>query len=130
MITLILVDDKPEIRRGLRMCLMLEPDFAVIGEAGDGAQALALAQLLHPDVALMDVEMPRMDGIAATAEWTARHLPGAVVILTIHDDPLTRSRAMAAGAAAFVPKGESPAALAQAIRGAAAHRQDYAGSSR
>jgi CheY-like chemotaxis protein len=66
MIRLLLVDDQPAVRRGLRMRLALEADFLVAGEAEDGVSALALMSELHPDVVVMDAQMPRMDGIIAT----------------------------------------------------------------
>ena len=67
MIRLLLVDDQQGVRQGLRMRLTLEPDITVVGEANTGEQVLALVQSLAPDIVLMDVEMPGMDGIAATA---------------------------------------------------------------
>ena len=67
MIRLVLVDDQAAVRQGLRMRLLLEPDIAVIGEANSGKEALALVQQLCPDVVLMDIEMPDMDGISAAA---------------------------------------------------------------
>ena len=66
-ITVLLVDDQPTVRHGLRMRLELEPDIIVVGEAGDGAAALDMTTALHPDVVVMDVEMPEMDGITACA---------------------------------------------------------------
>ena len=68
MITVLLVDDHFSVRRTLRMELELEPDMRVLGEAEDGIEALAQASRLHPQVVVMDVKMPRMDGITATAE--------------------------------------------------------------
>ena len=107
MIRLLLVDDQQGVRQGLRLRLTLEPDITVVGEANTGEQVLALVQSLAPDIVLMDVEMPGMDGIAATAalqECTGAPLQSVVVMLSIHDDSLTRARAQAAGAVAFVEK--------------------------
>jgi DNA-binding NarL/FixJ family response regulator len=118
-ISILLVDDEPSIRRGLRMRLELEADLTVVGEAADGAAALTTAQDLAPAVVLMDVEMPRMDGIDATRALREQ-LPGtAVVMLSMHDDPGTRLRAREAGAAAFVAKHAIDGALLAAIRQAA-----------
>ncbi len=104
MIRLLLVDDQPSVRRGLTMRLILEPDMLVVGEASTGREALILAQKLSPDVVLMDIEMPGMDGIETTEALHATVSQTAVVMLSIHDDVLTRARAATAGAAAFVEK--------------------------
>lgn len=119
MIRVLLADDEPVVRRGLRARFQLEPDLLVVGEASTGTEALRLAQLLRPDVVLMDVGMPEMDGIAATAALRGVVPNCAVVILSIHDDALTQARARAAGAARFVEKRGSPDALMAAIRQAA-----------
>ncbi|MFN8558225.1 MAG: response regulator transcription factor [Dehalococcoidia bacterium] len=116
MITLLLIDDQPSVRQGLRMRLELEPDVAIVGEAGDGAAAVDLARQLHPDVVLMDVKMPVMDGIAAADAIRALDPHPAVVMLTLHDDVVTRRRCQAAGAAAFVSKHEAHQSLIPAIR--------------
>jgi DNA-binding NarL/FixJ family response regulator len=118
MTTILLVDDQPAVRRGLHMRLILEPDLRIVGEAGDGASALELAAALDPDVVVMDVEMPELDGLAATASLRTVSRCG-VVILTIHDDPETRRRALVAGAHAFIGKHEAVEALPAAIRAAA-----------
>ncbi|MBI2323175.1 MAG: response regulator transcription factor, partial [Chloroflexi bacterium] len=86
LLTVLLVDDRAAVRRGLRMRLALEPDLAIVGEACDGAAALALVPMVRPDVVLVDVAMPGMDGIAATAALRARAPRTAVVVLSIHDD--------------------------------------------
>jgi len=104
MIRLLLVDDQSIVRQGLRMRLLLEPDILVVGEASSGEQAIELVHELAPDIVLMDVEMPGMDGITATAALRAATTQSAVVMMSIHDDTQTRVRAQAAGAAAFVEK--------------------------
>jgi DNA-binding NarL/FixJ family response regulator len=118
-IRLLLVDDEPTIRRGLRMRLELEPDVQVIGEAADGAAAVDLAGRLRPNVVLMDVEMPGMDGIAATSQIRAAAVRPSVVMLSMHDDEATVARAKAAGASAFIAKHRIDDALLTAIRTAA-----------
>jgi CheY-like chemotaxis protein len=117
-IRILLVDDQPSIRRGLRMRLALEPDFEVVGEASDGREALLDAARWEPDVVLMDIEMPEMDGIYATEELTRTMPACAVVVLSIHDDALTQERALAAGARSFVAKHQCEL-LTGAIRSAA-----------
>lgn len=105
------------------MCLAIEPDFAVIGEAGDAKTALALAQAARPDVVLMDVAMPDMDGIAAAGALRAIAPEAAVIIHTLHDDAATRTRALAAGAVAVIAKRRCGEDLAPAIREALALRR-------
>jgi DNA-binding NarL/FixJ family response regulator len=122
MITVLLVDDQSAMRSGLRMRLELEPDMAVIGEAGDGATALALVREKRPDVVIMDIEMPGMDGIAATAAIHAAVPESAVVVHSLYDDVATQSRARAAGAIAFVGKHRLEAPLLAAIRQAGEKR--------
>jgi two-component system, NarL family, response regulator LiaR len=119
MVRVLLADDEPVVLRGLRTRFQLEADIQVVGEASTGTDALRLAQELLPDVVLMDVQMPDMDGIAATAALRRLAPQTAVVMLTIHDDAQTRARAQAAGAAAFVEKRGDPEALMAAIREAA-----------
>lgn len=120
MIRLLLVDDQPAVRRGLGLRFHLEPDLEVVGEASTGSEALALAQTLTPDVVLMDIAMPEMDGIEATAALRRVVPQSVVVILSIHDDAQTRGRAQEAGAVAFVEKRGTTETLLSAIRQAAA----------
>lgn len=115
-IKLLLVDNEITVRQGLRMRLALESDFIIVGEAENGLEALKLVQALKPDVVVMDVEMPKMDGITAATELQATAFPPPVVMSSIHDDALTRARANAAGAAAFVGKQEGVELLIAAIR--------------
>lgn len=116
MIRVLLVDDQPQVRQGLRMSLGVEADFEMMGEASNGQEAIALAQALQPDVVVMDITMPGMDGLRATGELASSCPCCAVVILSLRDDAATQAQAYAAGAAAFVSKRESPEALVQAIR--------------
>ena len=122
-IRILLVDDQPSIRRGLKMRLGLEPDIAVVGEASDGDEALTTSLSCEPDVVLMDIEMPVMDGITATSLLVEAAPACAVVILSLHDDVYTRERARSAGARGFVAKHEIDRVLTDAIR-TAAHRSD------
>ncbi len=115
-IRVLLVDDQPAVRQGLRIRLVLEPDVEVVGEAGDGAGAISLAQSLRPDVILMDVRMPGMDGISAVRTLRAVAPESAAVILSLYDDARTRARAEEAGAAAFVAKHKVEETLLAAIR--------------
>jgi DNA-binding NarL/FixJ family response regulator len=119
MVRVLLVDDEPAVRRGLRARLQLETDIQVVGEASTGREALAVAQTLMPDVVLMDVEMPEMDGIEATAALRTVVPHSAVVMLSMHDDAQTRGRSLAAGAVAFVEKRGVTESLLSAIRLAA-----------
>jgi DNA-binding NarL/FixJ family response regulator len=112
----VLVDDQATVRRGLRMRLSMEPDVEVVGEAESGEAALRLVRALSPDVVLMDVEMPGMDGIVATAALRATAPHVAVVILSLYDDVRTQARAREAGAAAFVAKHQAKSPLLATIR--------------
>lgn len=124
MIRLLVVDDQPVVRRGLGMRLVLEPDMVIVGEASNGREALTMAQALSPDVILMDIEMPIMDGITTTATLRTTVPQSAVVMLSIHDDVLTRTHARVAGAVAFVEKCGTTEALLTAIRQAAQQRTE------
>ena len=121
MIRLLLVDDQPAVRRGLEIRLHMEPDIQIVGEASTGREALSMVQALSPDVVLMDIEMPEMDGIEATAALRMADSKSRVVILSIHDDMQTQARARAAGAVAFVEKRGATDSLLAAIRQAAQH---------
>ena len=115
-IRLLLADDHEALRQGLASLLALEPDFDVAGQASDGREAVQLAASLHPDVVIMDVTMPVMDGVEATRRIT-RDLPGVRVIgLSLHET-LDMARAMKeAGATAYLSKGGSADLLIAAIR--------------
>ena len=115
-ITVLLVDDQPELLRGLEMLLTLDGGVRVVGAAASAEEALALARRLRPDVVLMDVQLPGMDGITATRRLRAGSPASRVIVLTLYDDPETRRRALQAGAAAFVAKHDMEGALLVAIR--------------
>ena len=115
-ISVVLADDQALMRMGFRMVLEAEDDINVVGEASDGTAALAQAKALHPDVILMDVRMPGMNGIEAT-ERIARECPGTrVLILTTFDLDEYAFAGLRAGASGFLLKDTRPTELAEAIR--------------
>ena len=116
MIRVLLVDDQSLVRMGFRMILEAETDITVVGEAGDGAAAVSMAAALRPDVVLMDVRMPGMDGIDATAAITAAGGPAKVLILTTYDLDHYVYAGLRAGASGFLLKDAPPADLLAAIR--------------
>ena len=122
MITLLLVDDHPAARDALRLRVELEPDLTVVGEAGDASTALALAAQLAPDVVLMDLKLPGMDGIEATASLRHRTPATVVVVFTLYESARTRTDAQTAGAAACIGKQEPAEVLLHAIRRAFSRR--------
>ena len=115
-IKVLLVDDQPSVRQGLRMRIELEPDLTVVGEADNGLEAIILMQELAPDVVVMDVAMPEMDGITATKRLRKLAPSVPVVMLSILGDAATRVLAREAGAAAFVEKQASVENLLAEIR--------------
>jgi DNA-binding NarL/FixJ family response regulator len=119
-ISVLIVDDQDLIREGLRMLLEAEPDLAVAGEAGDGAQALAQARLLDPDVILMDVRMPGMNGIEATTRLVQAGCQARIVMLTTFDLDEYVYHALKAGASGFLLKDASREQLTGAVRAVAA----------
>ncbi|WP_280484027.1 response regulator transcription factor [Nocardia farcinica] len=124
MISVLLVDDQELVRDGLRMLCDSAADLTVVGEAGSGAPAVRLAQDRRPDVVLMDLHMPGMDGIEATARITATAPASRVVVLTTFDDDHLYP-ALAAGACGFLAKDASPDRVLAAIRAAAAGESPF-----
>jgi pilus assembly protein CpaE len=122
-IRVLIVDDVPQVRRELRTLLPLLEAIDIAGEAENGPSAIELAAALQPDVVLMDVEMPLMDGLAATRLIKQQCPQCRVIILSIHDEEAVRTRARLAGADAFVDKGAPLAALLQAIQANSATTQ-------
>jgi len=115
-ITVIIADDHPVFRQGLRNVLESHPDLAVVGEASDGDQAVAMAQERDVDVVLMDVSMPTVNGLQATRQLKALRPEVAVVVLTAYDDEEQVYHAIRAGASAYHAKDVSPERLVDVIR--------------
>lgn len=116
MITLVLADDQPAVRAGLRMRLSLEEDIQIVGAAREGNEALQVVSRLKPDIVIMDLEMPVMDGLAAAKALKSSAPDSQVIILTIHDDETSRRQAREAGAAGFVSKHADETVLLNTIR--------------
>jgi DNA-binding NarL/FixJ family response regulator len=119
-IRVLLVDDQQLIRAGLRMLCDAEPDLEVVGEAGDGRDAVTLAARLTPDVVVMDLRMPGVDGISATSRILAARPATRVLVLTTFGDDDHLYPALTAGACGFLLKDAPPAELLDGIRRAAA----------
>ncbi|MFY1631973.1 response regulator [Solwaraspora sp. WMMB335] len=115
-VRILLADDQPLLRTGFRMVLGAETDLDIVGEAGDGAEAVDLARRLLPDVVLMDIRMPRMDGVAATRAIVDARLPVRVLILTTFDLDEYVVGALRAGASGFLAKDVPAEDLVAAIR--------------
>ena len=116
----LLVDDQSLVRMGFRMVLDAEPDLTVVGEASDGREAVQRAAELRPDIVLMDVRMPGMDGLAATGEIVAARPESRVIVLTTFDLDEYAFGGLRAGASGFLLKDARPAELLGAIRAVAA----------
>jgi len=116
-IGVLIADDQPMVRAGLRMILELEPDIDIVGEAADGNEAVAVAAATEPDVILMDVRMPNLDGLEATRRIVGSREDGPrVLILTTFDLDVYVYEALASGASGFVLKDIEPEKLVDAIR--------------
>ena len=115
-IRLLLADDHAVVRGGLRMLLESQSDFEIVGEAADGAETLRLVRTHRPDVVLMDLQMPGMNGIEATEAIVHSHPETAVLALTMHEDDQYFFEMLRAGAAGYVPKRAAPDELLTAIR--------------
>jgi DNA-binding NarL/FixJ family response regulator len=115
-ITIVIADDHPMVRNGLRTFLSLQDDFAVVGEAGDGQQCLEVVERVDPDVILLDLLMPVVDGIATITALRAAGRRARVLVVTSVSDPSRLAGAVRAGAVGCVYKDVDPPALATAIR--------------
>ena len=116
MIRVLIVDDQALFRGGIRMLVESQPDMTCVGEAADGAQAVRLADEQQPDVVLMDVRMPVLDGISATARIVAARPQSRVVVLTTFDLDEAAARAIRAGASGFILKDAEPELVLASIR--------------
>lgn len=116
MIRIILADDHTVMRSGLRLVLEEQKDFQVVGEAGDGREAVALVDALKPDVAVLDITMPNMNGIEAARQITAKQLGVSIIVLSMHSDEGYVLRALKAGARGYLLKESPEADFIQAIR--------------
>ncbi|MEI9899583.1 MAG: response regulator transcription factor [Hyphomicrobium sp.] len=116
MIRILLADDHAVIRSGLRALLQQQADFQVVGEANDGREAVALAESLHPDVVVMDLTMPNLNGTEASRQIGAKFPETAVIILSMHSDEAYVLRALKAGAKGYLLKESAESDLIQAIR--------------
>jgi DNA-binding NarL/FixJ family response regulator len=119
-IRVLLADDQALVRGGFRLILDAQPDLEVVGEADDGRAAIERARELRPDVVLMDVRMPVLDGIAATRTVVAEELAAHVLVVTTFDEDRVVYDALAAGASGFLLKTAPPAQLVDAVRTVAA----------
>jgi DNA-binding NarL/FixJ family response regulator len=115
-IRVVIAEDQALVRRGVALLVSMEPDMEVVGQAPNGVEAVELAQLLHPDVVLMDLHMPLKGGVAATREITRARPATQVLVLTTLDDDETVFEAVRAGAHAYLLKDAAEAELLETIR--------------
>ncbi len=115
-VRILLADDHPMLREGIRHLLEREPDFEVVGEAGDGSESIRLADDLVPDVVVMDIHMPKVNGLEATRRIKATHPTIAILVLTIHDEDEYIVGLLQAGAAGYLLKTAYGEELVRSIR--------------
>jgi DNA-binding NarL/FixJ family response regulator len=127
-IRVLVVDDQAIVRDGLVTVLSLVPDLEVVGAAGDGAEAIAAVERTDPDVVLMDLRMPGVDGPSATARITAAHPDVAVLVLTTYADDESITTALAAGARGYLTKDAGRAEIATAVRAVASGQATFDGA--
>jgi DNA-binding NarL/FixJ family response regulator len=125
-IRVLVADDQPLVRSGFRMVLENRPDLELVGEAADGAEAISLARDLHPDVILMDVRMPNLDGVEATRRLVESGTNARILVLTTFDLDEYVYAAVRAGASGFLLKDVQPEELVDAIRVVAAGNSLFA----
>ena len=115
MIRILLCDDHAVIRRGLRLLLEQQEDFEVVGEASDGREAVNLAEALKPDIAVLDITMPNLNGIEAARQITSKQLGTSIIVLSMHADESFVLRALKAGARGYVLKEAPESELIKAV---------------
>ncbi|WP_371363006.1 Transcriptional regulatory protein DegU [Sporomusa rhizae] len=115
-IRIVIADDHALLRQGIKNVLSLEPDFDVIGEAADGAEAIYKVDNLKPDILLLDVNMPRLNGLEVTKQLKQASAPVKVIILTMHDDESYVLEVIKSGAVGYLLKDIEPGMLVKAIR--------------
>jgi DNA-binding NarL/FixJ family response regulator len=120
MIRVLLVDDQKLVRQGIRLLLEIEPDIQVVGQAANGLEAIQQVEALHPEVVLMDIRMPEMDGVTATRQISARFPEVGVIILTTFEDDEIVFDGLKAGARGYLLKDISSEEMAEAVRKVAA----------
>lgn len=118
----LVVDDMPAVRQALRWAFEDTDDLVVVGEAVDGREAIASASLLAPDIVILDIGLPDLDGYAVARALKATAHPPVVIFLTVHGDPLSRQRGVEAGGDGFVEKGCGWPALVEQVRRSLAGR--------
>jgi two-component system response regulator NreC len=116
MIRLLICDDHPLLRSGLKLVLNAEPELDVVGEAGDGVEALAQVAALEPDLVLMDLSLPKLNGLQTTALIVEKHPASKVVFLSMHESEAYVEEALKAGAVGYVPKKAADRDLVTAIQ--------------
>jgi len=115
--TILIADDHPLLRQSIKVILDKQPDFQVVAEAGDGEEAVKLADELNPDVVIMDIGMPKLNGLEATRQIKASHPNIVVLVLTIHSDDKYILEILKAGAAGYLTKSVFGEEVVQAVRG-------------
>jgi DNA-binding NarL/FixJ family response regulator len=121
-IRLVIADDHPIVRKGLRQIIEEEPDLRVLAEAGDGESCLVLIQKLHPDIAVLDLDMPKLDGFAVAREIRGLLLAVEIIFLTIHSEVDLLHRAMALGGKGYIVKESALVDIVNGIRSVAVGR--------
>jgi DNA-binding NarL/FixJ family response regulator len=116
MITVLIVDNLAHVRQGIKTLLELTEDFEVVGEAANGLEAVQMAERFRPDIVIMDLKMPELDGFEATRQIKSRRLAGGVIALTLYGSQHNRERAAHVGVDAFIEKDEAIDTLEKKIR--------------
>lgn len=112
---ILIADDHPALREGIKAILSVHPSFDIVGEAVDGLEAIDIVERLQPDLVLMDLSMPRMDGLAATREIKKKWPETKILVFTIHESPEYQKAAAGAGADGYLYKDSPSAKLIQSI---------------